>query len=192
MPPFLRVAREGDAAALAAIYGYYATQTVITFNTEPPTAQEYIEKIRHLTPMYPFLVLEENGLLLGFAYADRMRPHDAYLWDVELTIYLSPDAPKRNGYGSQLFVALLHVLTRQGFTSAYSVITYPNQPSIGLHRAFGFTEVGHFPKAGFKQGRWLDIVWLYKPLANSAAQPEPPLPFAQLSDEELNKLLQNQ
>ena len=190
MAVLLRAVRESDAAALANIYSYYATQTVVTFTTEPPTEQDYIEKIRHLTPMYPFLVLEENGALLGFAYADRMRPHDAYLWDVELTIYLSPSAPKHIGLGSQLLGALLRVLSHQGFTSAYSVITFPNPPSIGLHQAFGFTEVGHFPKAGFKQGRWLDIMWLHKALGDFPAQPKPPLPFSQLSAAALQKLLQ--
>ncbi len=192
MTPTIRPVRESDAATLAAIYSYYATQTVGTFNTVSPSEQEYIEKIRHITPLYPFLVLEDGNTLLGFAYPDRMRPHDAYLWDVELTIYLSPDAPKRRGLGSLLLGALLRVLTRQGFTSAYSVITYPNQPSIGLHQAFGFVEVGHFPKAGFKQGRWLDIVWLHRSLADHSTQPQPPLPFSQLTSEELVELLQNE
>ena len=185
----LRKAEIKDAQALAEIYGYYAKNTVVTFSTTCPTQQEYEEKIRHITAQYPFIVLAESGQILGFAYADRLRPHDAYLWDVELTIYLAPDAPKHQGYGRRLMEALMRVLAYQGYLGAYSVVTYPNEPSLGLHKALGFTQVGYFHKAGFKRGQWLDVAWLYKALGAFTSEPKAPQRFDTLDAGELEMLL---
>lgn len=185
----IRAATAADAKAIDEIYGYYAENTVVTFSEKAPTEGEYAEKIARISALYPFLVLEESGGLLGFCYADRLRPHDAYLWDAELTIYLAPDAPKRRGYGKRLLSALLNTLAYQGFLGAYSVVTYPNAPSVRLHQALGFRQVGYFERAGFKKGRWLDVVWLYKPLGAFPENPKAPRPFPALSKSELDRLL---
>ena len=112
-----------------------------------------------------------------------MRPHDAYQWDVELTIYLHPHAPRRQGAGRALYAALLGLLARQGFRNAYAVITVPNEASVGLHAAFGFRQIALFERTGYKHGAWRDVMWMLLELGDFPANPQPPLPFAALPPE---------
>ena len=170
-----RKASVADAQDVHDIYQYYVDHTAVTFRTVNLNVVEYAEKIGHTA--YPFLIAEAEGRAVGFAYAERLRPHDAYLWDVELTIYLHPDAPKRTGMGSRLYENLLKILAEQGFRNAYGVITGSNQSSIEFHERFGFVKVACFPKMGYKHGAWHDVVWMNKTLGDFEGKPEIPEPF---------------
>ena len=167
----IRPAETTDAPAIAAIYGYYVRETCITFICQEPTAGHYAEQIAE--GKYPFLVAEEGGEVVGFAYAAAFRPHDAYRWDVELTIYLQPGREGR-GTGSQLMSALLDDLTRLGYLTAYSCVTVPNERSVALHKRFGFEELGVFPATGYKHGQWHGVLWLSRMLGELANPPEEP------------------
>ena len=164
-----------DAQELQAIYSYYVEHTVATFRTVCLTAEHYREKIE--TSPYPFWVAVGDGAVLGFAYAEILRPHDAYRWDVELTIYLKVDAPGRQGMGSALYHKLLPELAQMGFYNAYAVITGSNENSIRFHERFGFEAKVRFEKMGFKHGEWHDAVWMHKLLRPIDEAPEPPVPF---------------
>lgn len=167
----IRPAETADAPAIAAIYDHYARETCITFNTQGPSAEHYAEQIAE--GRYPFLTAEEDGHIAGFAYASAFRPHDAYRWDVELTIYLRPGLEGK-GVGSQLMAALLQALTRLGYLTVYSCVTVPNDRSVALHKHFGFTELGVFPNTGYKHGRWHGVLWLSKTLGEMASPPPEP------------------
>ena len=182
----VRPARAEDTPAIAAIYSHYARHTVITFATQAPSAEHYARQIA--SGVYPFLVLEEAGQIAGFAYAGSFRPHDAYRWDVELTIYLQPGHEGRHA-GRLLMGPLLMLLRRQGFLLAYSCITLPNPRSIGLHRHFGFKELGVFPRTGYKLGAWRDVIWLQLALGSQEAAPAEPLPFSALPRDEVDRIL---
>lgn len=171
----IRPAIPSDGRAVHEIYQYYVDHTVWTFGTENPTVTEYEEKIAH--SVYPFLVAEWEGSVVGFAYADRIRPKEAYLWDVELTVYLSRSAPKRTGIGGMLYEQLLAVLTKQGFLNAYGVITLSNEGSIRFHERFGFTQVARFENMGYKHGAWHGVVWMHKAMGSFQGVPELPVPF---------------
>ena len=182
----IRPARTEDAPAIAAIYGHYVHHTAITFSTVQPTADHYREQIRQ--GIYPFLVCENADELLGFAYAGGFRPHDAYRWDVELTIYLRPGQEGRR-LGDRLLRPLLALLRRQGFLTAYSCVTLPNPRSVSLHKRLGFTELGVFPRTGYKLGQWRDVVWLSLPLGRFDGEPAEPVAFARLPPAEISALL---
>ena len=182
----VRPARVEDAPAIAAIYSHYALNTVITFATRAPTPEHYARQIA--AGAYPFLVLEEAGQVVGFAYAGAFRPHDAYRWDVELTIYLRPGQEGRHA-GRALMAPLLALLRRQGFLLAYSCVTLPNPRSIGLHRHFGFGELGVFPRTGYKLDAWRDVIWLQLALGSHDAAPAEPTPFSALPREEVDRIL---
>ena len=167
----IRPARTADAPAIAAIYGYYVRETCITFICQEPTAEHYAEQIEE--GKYPFLVAEEQDEVVGFAYAAAFRPHDAYRWDVELTIYLQPGR-EGHGTGSRLMAALLDDLTRLGYLTAYSCVTVPNERSVALHKRFGFAELGVFPSTGYKHGQWHGVLWLSKTLGELANPPREP------------------
>ena len=182
----VRPARAEDAPAIAAIYGHYARHTVITFASQAPSAEHYARQIA--SGAYPFLVLEEDGQVAGFAYAGAFRPHDAYRWDVELTIYLQPGHEGRHA-GRALMGPLLSLLRLQGFLTAYSCITLPNPRSIGLHKHFGFEELGVFPRTGYKLDAWLDVIWLQLALGSHEAVPAEPTPFSVLPKAEVDRIL---
>lgn len=171
----IRFAALADAQALHDIYQYYVDHTTVTFTTDNPPVAYYAEKTA--SPLYPCLVAEEGGAVLGFAYADRLRSQDAYLWDVELTVYLRPGLPRRGGIGKALYEALLPMLAAQGFRNAYGVITADNAASIAFHQRFGFEEAARFDNMGYKHGAWHGVVWMRKALGTFEGVPEPPAPF---------------
>ncbi len=168
----LRPAAAADASAIHEIYDHYAKTTAITFAEEAPSAAHYAAQMDDRR--YPFFVAEEDGRVAGFGYAAAFRAKEAYRWDAELTIYLAPGYGGR-GAGSALMGRLLDVLTAQGYRNAYSCVTLPNEASLGMHRHYGFSELGIFPRTGYKLGKWHDVIWLGKALGDADAQPREPL-----------------
>lgn len=183
----IRPAHTADAPAIASIYSHYVRETFITFACEEPSAAHYAAQIDE--GKYPFLVAEEDGAVVGFAYAAAFRQKEAYRWDVELTIYVRPGL-ERQGIGSRLMRPLLEILRRQGFLMAYSCITLPNERSIGLHKRFGFEELGVFPRTGYKLGRWCDVIWLQLALGEHAPDPGEPIPFRDLPAQDISRILE--
>ncbi|GHV05798.1 N-acetyltransferase [Clostridia bacterium] len=155
----LRPTKLEDAAALAAIYNYYIENTVVTFETEPVSVEEFRGRIQRVSADYPYLTMERQGEIVGYAYASRYRDRAAYQWCAELSLYVRQDC-RRGGIGRALYTGLLADLTERGIYNAYACITVPNDESMGFHRAFGFRDSGTFRMSGFKHGEWHDIAWL--------------------------------
>ncbi|SFN40706.1 phosphinothricin acetyltransferase [Pseudobutyrivibrio sp. UC1225] len=163
----IRDAVEADAKAIHDIYGYYAENTAVTFTEQNPSVEEYRQSIIDTKKAYPYIVAcDESGKVLGMAYGGQVRHHDAYKFSVETTIYVANDAPKRQGIGSKLYTALEERLSAMGYKFMYGVITDDNEPSIALHKALGFEEVGHFKDIGYKFGKWKGIVWYRKQIGS--------------------------
>jgi phosphinothricin acetyltransferase len=175
----LREATEDDAPAIAGIYAPYCAATPISFEIEPPSADEIRGRIAKVLPDYPWLVCELDGRVIGYAYGGRHHERAAYRWAVNVAIYLDGECHRR-GIGRALYSALFSMLTAQGYYTAYAGITLPNDASFGLHRAMGFEPVGVYHGAGYKLGRWHDVIWLEKALQPRRADPAEPIPTAQL------------
>ena len=154
--PRIRMAEEKDAAALLDIYRPYIATTV-TFEYEVPTVEEFTRRVRHTLEHYPYLLCEENGKVLGYAYAHRARERAAYQWDAELSVYISGDEHGR-GIGRALYGALMELVQAQGVRNFYGVITGENTRSIRFHEELGFTLAGVHHRTGYKNGKWLDVV----------------------------------
>lgn len=153
----IRPATVNDAAAIADIYNHYVTETCITFETDPVSASEMSERISDLiTASLPWLVAEESGHILGYAYATKWRARAAYRFSLESTVYLAIDASGK-GIGSQLYTALLTELSAMSAHAVIGGIALPNEASIRLHERLGFKKVAHFEQVGFKQDRWIDV-----------------------------------
>jgi L-amino acid N-acyltransferase YncA len=176
----IRAATEEDAAFVHDVYGYYVENTSVTFSTENLDVESYRQKILHTLEMYPFLICEADSKPCGFAYGSQIRPHEAYRWGVEGTVYLAPDAPKRMGLGTKLYGHLLDMLSRQGFMTVYGVITENNEPSLALHRAMGFAQAGLFGRMGYKNGQWQGVIWMRKEIGQFSDTPSEPIPFCLL------------
>ena len=174
------MARGDDAMALHAIYAPIVRDTVISFEVEPPTIEEMRDRVTETMARWPWLVCEIEGQVQGFAYASRHRARPAYQWSVDVTVYVHPQR-RRSGMGRALYVSLLALLERQGFSSAFAGIALPNPGSVGLHEALGFRPVGVYRRVGFKHGAWHDVGWWQLELGASAAPP-PPVAITELPE----------
>jgi phosphinothricin acetyltransferase len=158
----VRPATEADAEGVAAVFAPYVTDSVVTFETTPPTADQWRAKI-HATEL-PFLVLAQGNEVLGYALATPWRPKPAYRFSVETTIYLAPGATGR-GHGRRLLDDLLKRCGEAGARQAIAVVVDSGSPaSRNLHRAAGFTDAGVLRRVGFKHDRWLDTLLLQREL----------------------------
>lgn len=173
----IRVATAADAAAVRDIYAPCVEATAITFETAVPDTAAMAERIAARLRTHPWIVLEENSAVLGYAYATRFRERAAYDWVVETSVYVHPQA-RRRGVAGRLYACLLDLLVLQGFTRAMGVITLPGAASVALHERFGFVPAGAWKEAGFKLGRWHDVGVWQRELAPAPAEPTPPPPFA--------------
>ncbi|MGN0401408.1 MAG: GNAT family N-acetyltransferase [Acetatifactor sp.] len=179
----IRVAEEKDAQAVHDIYGEYVDRLDVTFTVTNPSVEEYREKIISTVKMYPFYVAEDSrGNILGYCCGSRLRPHDAYRWNVESTIMLSKEAPRRRGIATALYARFMQTLKEQHFQYVYGVLVDTNEASIALHEALGFVEVGHFERAGYKKGEWLGILWMQKYIGDENAEVLEPIPFEMMSN----------
>lgn len=171
----LRFASAADAAACLAIYAQYI-DTSITFETVLPSEAEFAGRIRAYGAVYPWLIAEEDGRVLAYAYAYRAQERAAYDWNAELSVYVSRDAVGK-GLGTRLYGALLAMLRAQGVRTAYGVVTMPNAPSCALHEKLGFRLLGTYRNTGYKDGAWRDVVWFEKPIGSFDGVPEPIRPI---------------
>lgn len=157
--PVIRPAEPGDLDAVAAIFSYYVTSSVVTFEETPPTAQDWRETCDDLAARgLPFVVCECDGQVVGYAYAAPWRAKPAYRHTVESTIYLEPGRTGR-GLGRRLLRALQRHCALAGAEQMIAVIADNGNPaSIGLHRACGFTDAGRLRNVGRKHGRVIDTL----------------------------------
>ncbi|WP_017601422.1 MULTISPECIES: GNAT family N-acetyltransferase [Nocardiopsis] len=158
MTTHVRDATPDDAAACAAIYAPYTTDTAITFELTPPDTQEMARRITAAQRHHAWLVLEEDDQVLGYAYGGPFRARAAYAWSCEVSVYLDPHH-RGSGRGRALYRALLPALAARGMHTAVACMTLPNDPSLALHRAMGFTTVGTMHRVGHKHDAWHDVAW---------------------------------
>ncbi|MBR8744802.1 GNAT family N-acetyltransferase [Nocardiopsis sp. MG754419] len=159
----IRDATTGDASVCAAIYTPYVTDTSITFELTPPSAEEMAARIATAQRDHAWIVLEDAGTVIGYAYGGTFRTREAYRWTCEVSVYL--DRRRRgSGAGRTLYSALLPRLAARGMRTAVACMTLPNDASLGLHRALGFTDVGVMHGVGHKFGAWHDVAWAQKDL----------------------------
>ena len=149
-----------DIPAITAIYKHYVAATAITFDTEAPGEPAMAEKFGHLLALgHPLIVAEQDGRVLGYAYASFYRPRAAYRFTCEDSIYLHPEATGK-GLGKRMLTELIARSRAFGFKQMIAVITADTQNSIAIHEKFGFRHVGRYEAVGLKFDRWHDIVHL--------------------------------
>lgn len=165
----IRAATAADARSCARIYSPFVTGSVLTFDFEIPTSEDFAARIERLGASHAWLVAEKEGRVLGFAYAGEFRSKAAYAWVCETTIYLDPEVTGR-GVGRSLYAALCDALAHRGYRVAIGCIAVPNPASIRLHEACGFERVGLFPRVGFKKDQWIDVVWYQRELGPGTTQ----------------------
>lgn len=157
----LRTATVADTPSLLAIYAPYVEKTAITFEYTVPNPEDFSRRITRTLARYPYLVAEQGGAIIGYAYASAFKERAAYDWAVEVSIYVAEDT-RGAGVGTLLYDGLEQALFRQNVTNVNACISYPNPGSISFHEKRGYKTVGHFSKCGYKLGTWWDMVWMEK------------------------------
>jgi phosphinothricin acetyltransferase len=157
----IRIATEADVPQMLAIYAPYILHTTHTFEYDVPTEEAFLQRFRNLTVQFPWLVYEEDGRILGYAYGSAPWERAAYGWCAEDSLYLLPEAQHR-GIGSRLLQALERILFYQGYRRIYALITAENTRSIDFHRKNGYILRAELPNSGLKFGRWIGVVWMDK------------------------------
>ena len=159
----IRIATETDVPAILSIYAPYILTTTASFEYEVPSEEAFSRRFENITTQFPWLVWEEDGRILGYAYASPPYTRAAYAWCAEPSIYLRPEAQGR-GIAARLYAALEKILAYQGYQVLYALITEENLPSQRFHQRQGYAFSVMFPNCGFKFGRWLGLIWMEKRL----------------------------
>ncbi|SCW51166.1 phosphinothricin acetyltransferase [Ruminococcaceae bacterium YRB3002] len=157
-----------DAGTLADIYAYYVENTAITFECSAPSEEEFRDRIRDISAKYPYIVLEDDGMIMGYSYAHAFVGREAYSHSCEMTVYLSP-AVRHKGYGRMLYEAMESRLKNMGIINLYACIgdpitedEYLTRNSEMFHEHMGYHRCGLFTRCGYKFGRWYNIIWMEK------------------------------
>ena len=163
--PLIRPSREDDMAAITAIYRHHVLTGTGTFEIDPPSeADMAARRADVLSKGLPYLVVEKDTEVLGFAYCNWFKPRPAYRYSAEDSIYMAANA-KQKGLGKALLSELCAQAEKAGVRKFLAVIgDSANAGSIGVHRSVGFTHVGTLQSCGWKFDRWLDVVMMEKPL----------------------------
>lgn len=185
----IRQVQLSDAEQILKVYAPFITGTCISFEYVVPSIEEFTQRIAGISAEYPYIILEADGEIVGYAYAHRYLERVAYSWDVEVTIYLAPKVQGK-GLGVVLYDALENLLALQNIKNLYSCITGDNVHSIEMHRSMGYELIGTFPKAGFKHDRWLDVVWMAKTIGEKENAPLAVVPFAEVEESAVEKVLE--
>ena len=179
----IRNAEITDAERLVEIYGYYVKNTAITFEYDVPSLTDFRQRIERTMRRYPYIVIEQDGVIQGYAYAGAFVGRAAYDWSCEVTVYLDKDA-RKHGMGRRLYEALEEKLRKMGILNLYACIAYPETEdeylttnSADFHAHLGYTKVGKFQKCGYKFGRWYNRIWMEKLIGEHKNQQAPVLRF---------------
>lgn len=168
MSRMIRDANTKDVEAMLAIYAPYVEQTTITFEYDVPTTDEFRQRLLKVQAKYPWIVAEEHGRIVAYAYASAFHERAACQWAVETSIYVD-HSMKRCGIGRQLHEVLEQRLKAQGILNMNASIAfidpedeYLTQDSVRFHEQLGYRQVAHFHQCGKKFGRWYDLIWMEK------------------------------
>lgn len=168
-PKIVREAVPEDAKQVASIYNYYVLHSVVTFEEDAVTQEQTLQRITEtLEEGLPYLVVEDQGEVVGFSYASKWKGRCAYRFAVESTVYLA-DGYVGKGMGSLIYAELLNQLLEKGFKTVIGGISLPNEASVALHEKLGFTKVGHFRRVGYKFNKWVDVGYWQKELESEVS-----------------------
>jgi L-amino acid N-acyltransferase YncA len=179
----VRLATADDGPACAAIYAPYVTDTAISFELAPPDGVELADRIERTIARTPWVVIEVDGVVRGYAYAGRFRERPAYDWAAETTVYVDR-AFQGRGVGHAAMRAVLAILQLQGFHVAVAGITPPNPGSVALHLRLGFERIGLFEEVGWKDGSWHGVEFFGLELSPREPTPAPVVPLPELAGSE--------
>ena len=191
----IRFATLEDSKELLKIYGYYVKNTAISFEIDIPSLKVFSQRIEEIQKKYPYIVAEEDGVILGFAYANQVGARQAFNWSVETTIYINKESRKQ-GVGKKLYKTLEKLLEKMNVQNLYALIAYPVQEdeyltkdSVVFHQHLGYECIGELKKCGYKFGNWYSLRWMEKHIKDHQAIPDPVININELYSLPTNGLM---
>lgn len=184
----LCLARQEDLPAMLAIYAPYVWETIISFEVEAPSLEEFTERFLAGSPTHPWVVALREGSVCGFAYASPLFGRAGYNWCVETSVYVR-QGERGGGTGRTLYSALLALLANQGYCEAYAKVALPNGQSEGFHQSMGFVQQGFLQRPGRKFGKVVGVALYAYTLRQDSGDPPPVLPIAALPGTEVQRVL---
>lgn len=179
----IRAATLYDAEHLLQIYDYYVKNTATTFEYETPSIEEFKKRMKKIMQRYPYLIILNDDIIAGYAYAAPFIGRSAYDWSCETTIYIAPDV-RGHGLGRKIYEALEKLLCEMGILNLYACIAYPEKndeyltsASADFHYHLGFKKIGEFHKCGYKFDRWYNMIWVEKFIGTHIIPASPIKPF---------------
>jgi len=176
----IRMANVEDVPAILAIYEPYILNTAITFEYETIGIETFQKRMETVQKQFPWLVYEQEGKVIGYAYCSRFKERAAFDWDCECSVYIDEKA-HRKGIATALYTKLFELMQKQGYYNIYALITYSHESSVSLHRKFGFTDVGIYKKTGYKMGKWWDLLVMEKRIHSFEENPVKPKTIHEIS-----------
>ena len=167
----IRMLRDEDIPACLALYNWYIENSTATFETDTLLMDDFVQRVKRITTKYPWIILEEDGEVKGYAYLDAFHERTAYRFMCDVSIYIDHDARGR-GYGSKLMEAILSLSEKDGYHKAISIVTSDNSASIHLHEKMGFRKFGQLDNCGYKAEKWLGVIYFEKVLHEPCDTPE--------------------
>ena len=187
----LRIVTKEDAASILRIYAPYVKNTAVTFEYDVPEEEEMRCRIENTLEEYPYLVAEEDGIIVGYAYAGRVYGREADKHCAEVSIYVDTNC-RGNGIGSRLYQELERWLIKQNVFVVYACIAetertedeFLSDASIRFHEKTGYVTVGRHSLCGYKFDRWYSVIWMEKVIAERAETPDRFVPFPEIAKQE--------
>ncbi len=184
----IRIANSNDVEGILSIYSYYILNTTYTFEYDVPTLPAFLARFNEISAKYPWIVYENEGEIMGYAYASVAFERAAYQWDVDVSVYVNHHHTHR-GIGKELYQRLFLLLKQLGLYNLYAIITETNAPSISFHREFGFQDIGVFHKTGYKFEKWHDVLWMEKHICRFDEKPQTPRIMSDLDSKIISEIL---
>ncbi len=178
----IRLATSNDAQSVLDIYAPYCLKSPATFEIQPPDVEEIRSRIDKTLTRFPYLIFEENGVPVAFAYAGQYMERAAYRFSAGVSVYVK-EGFHGTGKGKALYGVLIPLLKKQGFCNAFAGITMPNPGSEALHKSLGFVQTGLYKNVGYKFEKWHDVSWWQLPLRAMVENPDEPKPINQMLED---------
>lgn len=183
-----RLAKKEDIKEITKIYNYYVENSEYSFEYDKVSEPDMLKRMESTIETYPYVVYEEEGVILGFVYLSAHNPREAYGWNAVLTTYLNIEVTSK-GIASKMYDKIFPILKMQNLKNIYGCITTINERSIKMHQKYGFKICGEFPNSGFKNGKWLSITWIEKQITELEIPPKAFIPFKDLDKNKVMDIL---
>lgn len=184
----IRFVLEEDTIDVLKIYEPYIRDTAVTFECEVPSVDEFCDRIKGISAVYPYPVCLIDGKIAGYAYANKHRERAAYRWNAELSVYID-QSYQRLGIGKALYTCLIEILSLQNIQNVYGGVTSPNLNSEKLHEFFGFKKLGTYHNTGCKFHRWYDVTWFEKAIGSHEPEPKAFLPVREIDESVIYEIM---